>query len=238
MENVAQRPNLLKDSHALERSEIVANSAMNRGRGIAGPNSYAKDLGFQCVAFLLEQLNGKGSAAWLDLCCGSGRALIQAAQALHQIAPGRYEVTGVDLVPMFDEVPSGLPGLTLMERSLGQWKPDRAYDLITCVHGLHYIGDKLGALCSVAGWLTMEGELLAHLDMANLRLTGDETSRHAWISVLRRAGFTYSSGRRLVRLDGFREIVLPYLYLGADDTAGPNSTGQPAVDSWYAVRQG
>ena len=28
---------------------------------------------------------------------------------------------------------------------------------------------------------------------------------------------------------------LPYRYLGADDQAGPNYTGQPAVDSYYEV---
>jgi hypothetical protein len=30
-------------------------------------------------------------------------------------------------------------------------------------------------------------------------------------------------------------VSLPYRYLGADDQAGPNYTGQPAVDSHYEV---
>ena len=29
-------------------------------------------------------------------------------------------------------------------------------------------------------------------------------------------------------------LSLPYRYLGADDRAGPNYTGQPAVVSYYA----
>lgn len=29
-------------------------------------------------------------------------------------------------------------------------------------------------------------------------------------------------------------MTLPYAYLGADDGTGPNYTGQPAVDSYYA----
>ena len=33
---------------------------------------------------------------------------------------------------------------------------------------------------------------------------------------------------------GHRHINLPYRYLGADDRAGPNYTGQPAVCSLYA----
>jgi transposase len=35
---------------------------------------------------------------------------------------------------------------------------------------------------------------------------------------------------------GRRDIDLPYQYLGADDHAGPNYTGQPAVHSVYAER--
>ena len=31
---------------------------------------------------------------------------------------------------------------------------------------------------------------------------------------------------------------LPYRYLGADDRAGPNYTGQPAVDSYYEMVTG
>ena len=76
-ENRTQPP--LLDDTTLERSEIVANNAMNRERGIAGPNSYAKDLGFDPVAFLVERRRRQERAAWLDLCCGTGRALIQTA---------------------------------------------------------------------------------------------------------------------------------------------------------------
>ena len=35
---------------------------------------------------------------------------------------------------------------------LATWQPARAFDLITCVHGLHYIGDKLALLARAAGW--------------------------------------------------------------------------------------
>ena len=39
------------------------------------------------------------------------------------------------------------------QASLATWRPERAYDLITCVHGLHYIGDKLGLVARAASWL-------------------------------------------------------------------------------------
>lgn len=227
-------PFRLKDSESLERSEVVGNAAMNRSRDIVGGNSYARDLGFQCLAFLLERLAARESVAWLDLCCGSGRAVIQAARSLQRIRPGRYEIVGIDLIPMFEPIPDDVSGVRLIEGSITQWRPDRAFDLITCVHGLHYVGDKLGALCRAAGWLKSDGVLLAHLDVANLRFQSG-VARHSWRTVLRRAGFTYSAGRHLVRLEGFREVTLPYRFLGADDSAGPNCTGQPAVDSWYAA---
>lgn len=218
---------------ALEQSEVVANNAMNRERGISGPNSYAKDLGFDPVAFLRNRLSGQQSVAWLDLCCGTGRALIQAAEALRGPAPGRIEIVGLDLVPMFDPILPGLDGLTLTAASVGSWQPDGRFDLITCVHGLHYVGDKLGLLCRAARWLKPDGRLLAHLDLRNLRIAGDETRRHPWRARLQRAGFAYLPHRHLVSRNGPLDPFLPYRYLGADDQAGPNFSGQGAVDSWY-----
>jgi SAM-dependent methyltransferase len=224
----------LVDDEALVRSEIVANNAMNRERGIAGPNSYAKDLGFDPVAFLLDRLSGGASVSWLDLCCGSGKALIQAAEMLRlQAASGRVQIVGVDLVPMFRPIPAGIRGLELIAAPVGDWKPKGEFDLITCVHGLHYVGDKLGLLKRACGWLKEDGRFLAHLDLANLRLRSDAPRRHSWSSVLARAELTYVRGRRLVDRTGRLEPALPYRYLGANDQVGRNCTGQPAVDSWY-----
>jgi hypothetical protein len=73
----------------LERSSVVANNAMNRERGLDGVNSYARDLGFHP----LKVLPPNGS--WLDLCCGRGNALIEAAQRR------TGNLVGVDLVDFF-----------------------------------------------------------------------------------------------------------------------------------------
>ncbi|HLJ55147.1 MAG TPA: class I SAM-dependent methyltransferase [Chthonomonadaceae bacterium] len=227
------KPPLVTDA-VLERSEVVANNAMNRVRGISGPNSYAKDLGFGPLAFLVERLGVQPRVAWLDLCCGTGRALVQAASALRPYA-GRFGITGVDLVPMFDVPPTGLSGIMLVTAAVGTWEPHAQFDLITCVHGLHYVGDKLGLLCRAAGWLKPDGRLLAHLDLGNLRVVGDERRRHAWRAALQRAGFAYSSHRRLVTCTGPVAAAVPYRYVGADAQAGPNCTGQAAVDSWYVT---
>jgi SAM-dependent methyltransferase len=224
----------LQDDRSLEHSDVVANSAMNRQRSLAGVNSYTRDLHFDVLAFLRQRLAQRGRVDWLDLCCGTGRALIEAGRALegHPIS-----ITGVDLVPMFDPVPAGLDTVRLVASPLSAWEPDRPYDLITCVHGLHYLGDKLDALSRAVAWLAEDGFFLAHLDPASLRLRDGDTERPAGPEVLRslrRQGLTYDPRKHLLSASGRLTLSLPFRYLGADDTAGPNYTGQPAVASIYA----
>jgi SAM-dependent methyltransferase len=231
---------LIDDQH-LERSDVVANSTMNRERGLTGVNSYARDLQFDVLGFLRQRLAECGAVHWLDLCCGRGRALIEAGRAL---APDGSEppltITGVDLVPLFDPVPSDLSSVRLVAASLSAWEPDRQYDLITCVHGLHYVGDKLDLIARAVGWLQDDGILLAHLDPANLRqrlgpLETDRAGGPAILRELRRQGLTYDARKHLLRCDGPKHLKLPFQYLGADTSAGPNYTGQPAVNSVYTL---
>ena len=63
-------------------------------------------------------------------------------------------MVGVDLVSPFDNACVDGAGPTPVTCSVTAWTPDRAFDLITCVHGLHYVGDKLAVLTRAAGWLT------------------------------------------------------------------------------------
>jgi SAM-dependent methyltransferase len=226
---------VLLDAVALEKSEVVANACMNRQRNLAGANSYEKDLGFAPLDFLKKGLEKPHEAAWLDLCCGTGRALIQAAEVCRTASlDRRVRLTGVDLVPMFDSIPPGLDGVRLVAASVERWATEERFDLVTCVHGLHYIGDKLGLVQKASGWLRDGGLLLVHLDYRNLRINGRKSSGAQIGKDLRRAGFRYVPGRRL--LIGSAQTprnLLPYRYLGADDQAGPNYTGQAAVDSYY-----
>jgi hypothetical protein len=101
------------------------------------------------------------------------------------------------------------------------------------VHGLHYVGDKLGALTRAASWLTGDGVLVANLDLEGIRLPDADTGRHRLAKVLRGNGLVYDPRRHRITCRGHRDIVLPLEYIGADDQAGPNYTGQPAVDSHY-----
>jgi SAM-dependent methyltransferase len=220
------------DDDDLERSAVVANCRMNRERNLQGSNGYDRELGFDPIAFLKERTTSEGMAAWLDLCCGTGRALIQAAEIV-RVQGRAIDIVGVDLVGMFDPTPPDLPRLRLVEASLSVWRPDRAFDLITCVHGLHYVGDKLGLIARAASWLTEDGLFVASLDLHNLKVGGASARRFA--TDLRRAGLRYDARRRLVSCRGQKQVSLPHRYLGADDTAGPNYTGQPAVDSHYEI---
>jgi len=212
---------------------------MNRERQLAGVNSYARELGFSPLEFVMGKtggVTGTGTAAWLDLCCGSGRALIQATCQLRAAGlAGRVSLTGVDLVDAFDAVPGPTPGPELICASVTTWAPARTFDLVTCVHGLHYVGDKLGLLTRVASWLTPAGRLIADLDLTAIEVGGPAASRRL-AARLRAAGFGYSFRRHRITCTGRRDIHLPYSYLGADDQAGPGYTGQPAVRSYYAEK--
>jgi SAM-dependent methyltransferase len=229
----------LLDDVALEASTVVANCAMNRERQLAGVNSYARELGFNPLAVVCAQAGGDGGGhggtlAWLDLCCGSGRALIQAARQVREAGlAGRVDLAGVDLVAAFDAPPGSIPGLELVGAPVAAWEPGRSFDLITCVHGLHYIGDKLALLARAAGWLTPAGRLAADLDLSAIRV-GEPAANRRLRSRLRAAGFAYNSRRHQITCTGRRDVRLPYAYLGADDRAGPGYTGQPAVTSYYS----
>jgi trans-aconitate methyltransferase len=136
------------DDVTLERSPVVANCAMNRERTL---RSYGRELGIDVLA----EIGG----GWLDLCCGAGRALAEAAARRPDA-----RITGVDLAGRFLPAASAV---RLVAASVAEWAPDETYDLITCVHGLHYVGDKLGVLARAAAWLGPDGLLVANFEAAS-----------------------------------------------------------------------
>jgi len=193
---------------------VVANRAMNRERRLAGRDGYSRVLGFDILGL-------PSGARWLDLCCGSGRALLDAVEARPDL-----DITGVDLVGYF----AAAGPVRFVTASISAWEPAGRFDLVTCVHGLHYVGDKLGALLRAASWLTDGGVFVANFDVAGIEAPG---GARRILQTLREAGFTYDSRSHRIRRDGPFEGTLPFRYLGADDRAGPNYTGQPAVRSYY-----
>jgi trans-aconitate methyltransferase len=223
----------LIDDGALEQSGVVANCRMNRERSLTGSNGYARDLRFDPLDFTRERAASLGHVRWLDLCCGTGRALVEASRIVESERL-EIEIVGVDLVEMFEDSRPRPQCLRFVQAFLSRWAPQAEFDLITCVHGLHYIGDKLGLIARALSWLTKNGRFAANLDMQNVTLQGGRSAGRAVARELRENGIEYDFRTKLVRCEGRRSLALPFNYLGADDQAGPNCTGQPAVDSYYA----
>lgn len=216
------------DDEQLQASGVVANNAMNRERDLSGTNSYEKDLGFDIAAWLESRLETTGRVSWLDLCCGSGKALIQARQRFGST----LHIVGVDLVEFFAPVPPGVESPEFVVASLSEWTPSQTFDLVTCVHGVHYLGDKLDLLARACSWLKERGRLVANFDLAQVHLECGSAARQV-AKAFREAGIDYSGRKKLVSREGPAEVDFPWTYLGADDRMGPNYTGQPAVASHY-----
>jgi hypothetical protein len=79
----------------------------------------------------------------------------------------------------------------------------------------------------------MDGVFLANLDPDNLKFQDGARAGGRIIRDLRKIGFDYQSRKRLIVREGGKDITLNYRYLGANDAAGPNYTGQAAVNSHY-----
>jgi SAM-dependent methyltransferase len=214
---------VLLDDQALERSSVVANCAMNRDRRLAG---YGRELGLDVAAMAGERI--ATGFRWVDLCCGAGKALLECATLVDD---PRLRITGVDLVDFF-AAPTH-PGVRFETASVASWAPTYAVDLVTCVHGLHYVGDKLGLLTRAASWLVDDGLLVANLATTSIRSADGTPLGRRLTTALRSAGFQYDGRNHRIRYTGNRQPRLPFRYLGADDQAGPNYTGQPAVHSYY-----
>lgn len=215
-------------------SPVVANNRMNRERQANGVNSYEKEVGFRPEDWLLEVLATQPVAHWLDVCCGKANALVQTAQNLadHQ---DRLRLHGLDLVEFFAPIPAHLQCIQLFTGSIVQWLPPLpSYHFISCIHGLHYVGDKLKAIAQLMQWLAPEGKLVASFDLASVQVKNDPQGNQvlAWFA---KVGIAYNDQQKLISAQASSPHLLhfPIAYLGADDKAGKNYTGQEAVVSYY-----
>lgn len=222
----------LKNHAALEQSDIVANITMNRNRALMGDNSYGKEFDLNPATELADRLKGNGEAAWLDLCCGRGRALIDAAIAF---GTNNLILHGIDLVDHFDLRSTQYPAITLTVSSLHTWTTPQRYDLVTCIYGLHYIGDKLGVITKAVSWLKPNGIFLANLDLHHVLNQDGTAFTKKLINWFTASGFDVDFQSGVIRKTGSAMLSSPFKYLGADDRAGPNATGQPGVASYYRV---
>jgi trans-aconitate methyltransferase len=218
----------------LQWSPVVANSAMNRERGASGVNSYEKELKLNPVSYLTATLQQHGRAAWLDPCCGAGNALWQTAEHFNQLdTPQNLTIHGLDLVDSFSTIPVGTSCLSFEVASVVDWTTTNKFDLVTCSHGLHYVGDKLRVIQTALSCLTTHGVFVANLDLANI-MVEQANSVRLLKQLFSEAGIEYNAKNKLIKCIGPAEVKFKLHYLGADDTVGPNYSGQPAVTSHYA----
>ena len=109
----------------------------------------------------------------------------------------------------------------------------KTFDLITCVHGLHYIGNKLEIIIKYINYLKRDGLFIGNLDTNNIfDEMGNKLGRKI-NSFLRMNGIEYDTRKRILRSVGNVDVKLPFQYLGADDKFGKNYTGQKVVASYY-----
>ncbi len=220
----------------LRSSPIVANATMNRGRGFSGVNSYGRELRFDISQFLAERVQKQGKALWLDVCCGEGRALVEAGTQFVDFDWGKQvEIVGVDLVEMFTSRKAS--SVSLVSADVMDFTHNRPADLITCVHGLHYLGDKLGFLEKAYAMLSPNGLFLGHLDTENLRST-NPTSR-IWPAATRHArksGVFPTHKNHLAQIERANATLdFGVHYEGATPSEKPNYTAITVIDSWYTV---
>ncbi|WP_431970025.1 class I SAM-dependent methyltransferase [Nocardia sp. bgisy134] len=211
----------LLDDARLERTAVVANSEMNRERRIG---AYRRELGFDPTAWLTAR---PAPQRWLDVGCGSGRALFDAAASLS----GHVEIIGLDLVDFF--AGPSRPGVDLLTGSVLTWQPQAPVELITAVHVLHYVGDKIAALTRMASWLTADGQLVANFDASSIRWDDGSPIGRPFTTSLRRNGFQYDARNHRLTRTGYGLPRWEFRYLGADNHAGPNYTGQDSVAAHY-----
>lgn len=216
-------------------SPIVANNRMNRKRIASGVNSYEKELNFNPGVYLNKCLEERKYAKWLDLCCGEGNALIQyAKEVADKNLQERITLKGIDLVDQFESIPLAINCLQFEICSLVDWEDEEQFDLITCVHGLHYVGDKLKVLMKGLKAISEHGIMMANLDLNNIKIEDDQ-KRNYLKRLFKENEIGYNARRKLITCEGPRDIKLNLIYRGADDKAGPNYTGQAAVDSYYSI---
>jgi hypothetical protein len=73
----------------------------------------------------------------------------------------------------------------------------------------------------------------ANLDLSNCKFVDGRLAGRILAAEFRRNGLKYQSRKNLTTCEGRRDVTFPFHFVGADDEAGPNCTGQPEVNSYY-----
>jgi ubiquinone/menaquinone biosynthesis C-methylase UbiE len=215
-------------------SPTVANSRMNRKRTSSGINSYEKEFKFKPEVYLESKIKESGQSSWLDLCCGEGNALIQTAHYFYDKGiQENIKLKGIDLLNSFQSIDKKITCIAFEAKSVVDWIPDQKYDLITCSHGIHYLGDKLKVIETAIACLSTTGMFVANLDLSNIIIEGSN-SNLLLKNFFKKSQIEYNNRSKIMKRVGSASIKFGFRYIGADDTSGPNYSGQDAVSSYYS----
>jgi len=223
----------LLNNDELEWSAVVANNSMNRERIAIGINSYDNEINLNTIDFITQRKKQE-SIQWTDLCCGSGNALIQASNHFKEDENLNLSIIGIDLVAYFSSYEQN-DILTLKQLNLSNWEPNKKSDLITIVHGLHYIGNKIELILNAAKALKKDGVFIGNLDVENVLIEGVKNPKKTLLSFFEKNKIDYNKRKKIITIQGYQKIQSDFVYLGADDKAGPNYTGQEVVNSYYKL---
>jgi ubiquinone/menaquinone biosynthesis C-methylase UbiE len=164
----------LQSEHKLILSPTVANSRMNRARKASGVNSYEQDIFFKPEEYLQNIIAKDKSASWLDLCCGEGNALLQVYEYFSNTDQlDKIKLTGIDLIECDKFLPDQIK---IYIGPVLDFNSSEKFDLITCIHGLHYVGDKLEAISKASTLLTTDGLFIANLDFNDFAIENTNTT--------------------------------------------------------------
>jgi SAM-dependent methyltransferase len=213
----------------LVKSDIVVNGLMNRDRGFLGVNSYSRELKMDLDSWLRGRAAVGTAITWYDACCGRGRALTEAASILDEYQPERWVLQGSDLLDDF--VDHGAD-VRLTAADAVTFRTDAKFDLITCVHGIDYLGDKLGFLQNAYQLLAPGGVLCATMDLSNVML--NDRPVIGFSALLNWQGVKLKFRDYLLRIER-NDVPLTFKgsYAGATPSSTPNYTGNQVIDSWY-----
>ncbi|QHT68047.1 class I SAM-dependent methyltransferase [Rhodocytophaga rosea] len=223
----------LQGEQSLIWSTVVANCRMNRERGLLGVNSYEKELKLNILSFLEQKAEQKEIIYWLDICCGTGKALVEAAASLQSKGITNVKIEGWDVAGVFMNGHTSFSNLQFVTDTITNWQPTYHYDLITCVHGLHYIGDKLEVIQRCISYLTKDGLFIGNLDLKNIKKLDGTNLERQLRKTLQNCKIQYNLRHHLLTCEGKKQLKFDLQYVGADDQAGKNYTGQEVVDSYY-----
>ncbi|MEZ4687149.1 MAG: class I SAM-dependent methyltransferase [Bacteroidia bacterium] len=209
---------------------------MNRQRGLAGINSYEKELGFDIEQFLGSKMNTKKGeeVRWLDICCGEGKALIDLGVRWKH---GPLKLVGLTLQECSMRLRCFSNSfLTLHEGAIERFNPLERFDLVT-VSMAFIISETNLQHDRIRSFLTPGGSFWGNLSLENVRDEKGNIIASRLKKDWKESGWNYHGRRKLLEIPGKGTAPRSYPYLGADDQAGPNYTGQEAVNSYYKVDQ-